>query len=82
MNLTRVGMRAGDSPYEAFTNGPGRTLMTRMDENAPYYYFTESVPHMNLTRVGMGVQEAPLDWEQLTPAQPNADASRQCNFCV
>jgi hypothetical protein len=26
---------------------------TRTDENAPYYYFTESLPqHMNLTRVG------------------------------
>jgi hypothetical protein len=48
---------------------------TRTDEKAHYYYFTESLPHMYLTRVGM-VQEAPLDWGQLTPAQPNADASR------
>jgi hypothetical protein len=38
-------------------------LTTRTDENAHYYYFTESLPHMNLTRAGMGVHEAPLDWE-------------------
>jgi hypothetical protein len=57
--------------------------MTRTDDNAHNYYFTESLPHANLTRVGMlmGVQEAPLDREQQTPAQPNADPSRQCNFC-
>jgi hypothetical protein len=89
MNLTRVGMRAGDFPYGDFTNGKDRrttttttTTTTRTDENAHYYYFTGSLPHMNLTRVGMGVHEAPLDWEQQTRAQPNADASRQCNFGV
>jgi hypothetical protein len=36
MNLTRrVGMRAGDFPYEDFTTGKdGRTTTTRTDENA------------------------------------------------
>jgi hypothetical protein len=29
--------------------------MTRTDENAHYYYFTESLPHMHLTRVGLCV---------------------------
>jgi hypothetical protein len=61
---------------------PMARLTTRMDENAHYYYFTESLPHTNLTRVGMGVLEAPLGSEQSTSAQPNADTPWQCNFCV
>jgi hypothetical protein len=43
---------------------PMARLRMRTDENVHYYYFTESLPHTNLTRVGMGVQE-PLDWAQL-----------------
>jgi hypothetical protein len=41
-----------------------------MDENAHYYYLTESLPHTNLTRVRMGVLEAPLlGSEQSSPVQ-------------
>jgi hypothetical protein len=46
---------------------PMARLTARTDENAHYYNFIERLPHINLTRVGIGVQEAPLDWEQLTP---------------
>jgi hypothetical protein len=52
-------------------------LTTRTDVNTHYYYFTESLPHTNLkTRGTLGSSE------QSTPAQPNADASRQYNRCV
>jgi hypothetical protein len=51
-------------------------LMMRTDENAHYYYFTESLPHTYLTWVRMGVLEAPLGSEQSTPAQSNVDALR------
>jgi hypothetical protein len=40
-------------------HGKGRT--TRTDENAYHYYFTERLPHMNLTRVGMRAGDFPYE---------------------
>jgi hypothetical protein len=38
-------------------NGKGRT---RTDENAHHYYFTERLPRINLTRVGMPAEISPM----------------------
>jgi hypothetical protein len=41
--------------YEGCTNGKDGMTTTRTDGNAHYYYFTERLPHMNLTRVRTSV---------------------------
>jgi hypothetical protein len=46
--------------------------MTRTDENAHYYYFTESLPHMNLTRVGMGGHLAAMQLLCVTSGNPRS----------
>jgi hypothetical protein len=56
MNLTRVGMRAG-----GFHQWQGRMMMTttRTDENAPYYYFTESLPQPHESDTGRNQMRTP-----------------------